>query len=138
MKTLDEIANEYQSDSLDGRDLKRLAQFIPEQMLGKFGIKLNAEFVGKHEAIPFTRDNVLAQLERDVAFGFEKALNHRGISAGLMHDVVCMWNWVLQEGLEDFTDYAMYGLPTFKATAVKYGFKNPIGEDSGSEEYYNE
>ena len=26
----------------------------------------------------------------------------------------------------------------FKATALKYGFENPIGEDTGSEEIYNE
>ena len=32
----------------------------------------------------------------------------------------------------------MYGLPIFKATAVKYGFENPIGEDTGSEKKYNE
>jgi hypothetical protein len=30
-------------------------------------------------------------------------------------------------------DYQMYGLPLFKATALKYGWDNPIGEDSGSE-----
>ena len=138
MKTLEEISAEYKSDSFDGRDLNRLAQFIPEGMLEKFGLTLNDGFAGKHIAIPFTRENVLKQLEKDVAFGFEKALNQRGISAGLMHDVVLMWNWVLQEGLENFDDYAMYGLPVFKATAVKYGFENPIGDDSGSESKYNE
>ena len=35
-------------------------------------------------------------------------------------------------------EYAMYGLPLFKATAVKYGWDNPIGEDTGTEEYYAE
>ena len=32
----------------------------------------------------------------------------------------------------------MYGLPLFKATAVKYGWENPIGYDNGEEEFYNE
>jgi len=41
------------------------------------------------------------------------------------------------KGLENFDDYAMYGLLIFKATAVKYGFENPIGEDTGSEEIYD-
>lgn len=36
------------------------------------------------------------------------------------------------------TNYAMYGLPLFKATAVKYGWENPIGDDNGDEEFYNE
>ena len=51
-----------------------------------------------------------------------------------------MWNWILEEGLEDWDDdnYAMYGLPLFKATAVKYGFENPIGDDNGDESYYDE
>ena len=31
----------------------------------------------------------------------------------------------------------MYGLPLFKATAEKYGFDNPIGDDTGRENYYD-
>ena len=34
-------------------------------------------------------------------------------------------------------DYRFYRLPLFKATAVKYGWNNPIGEDSGREKKYN-
>jgi hypothetical protein len=82
---------------------------------------------------------VLAQLKKDVAFGFEKALNQRGISAGLMSEVVKMWNWILEEGLENYDEdngYAQYGLPLFKATAVKYGFDNPIGDNNGDEDEY--
>lgn len=30
-------------------------------------------------------------------------------------------------------DYRFYRLPLFRATAVKYGWNNPIGEDSGRE-----
>lgn len=45
----------------------------------------------------------------------------------------------LEEGLEDWDedDYGFYGLPLFKATAVKYGWDNPIGEDSGRERKYD-
>jgi hypothetical protein len=136
MKTLEEIRTR-ESQCIDGRDFSRLAQFIEEDQLKDFGLELNPEYVGKHEALPFTRENVLAQLEKDVAFGFVKALNQRGISAGLMHEVVRMWNWVLEEGLEDFDDYTYYGLPLFKATAVKYGFNNPIGDDDGDELSYS-
>lgn len=38
---------------------------------------------------------------------------------------------------DDDNDYAFYGLPLFKATAVKYGWDNPIGEDSGRERKYD-
>ena len=140
MKTLQQIKNQYKSETIDGRDLHRLAQFIPEKELKDFGIELKDEAVGTWEHIPFTRENILKQLKEDVAFGFEKALDCRGISSSLMFEVVKMWNWILEEGLENWPDdnYAMYGLPLFKATALKYGFPNPIGDDLGSEEKYNE
>ena len=142
MKTLEYIAENYKSNTIDGRDFHRLAQFIPFDMLPKFGIEPNDEWNDKEKwdanIKPFTRENILKQLESDVEFGFEKALNKRGISSGLMYEVVKMWNWILEEGLEDFDNYPMYGLPLFKATAVKYGFDNPIGDDTGSEEEYNE
>ena len=140
MKTLDQIEKEYESKTIDGRDLGRLMVFIPENRLKSFGIELKDEYVGKHEAKEFTRENILSQLKKDVYFGFEKALNKRGLSAGMMFEVVSMWNWILEEGLEDFGEdnYAQYGLPLFKATAVKYGFENPIGDDEGSEEKYSD
>lgn len=136
MKTLQQVKEMYKSDTIDGRDLHRLAQFIPETELIDFGMELKEEYIGKHKHIDFTKENVLIQLEKDVAFGFEKALNQRGISAGLMASVVQMWNWILEEGLEDFNEYPMYGLPIFKATALKYGFNNPIGDDVGNENKY--
>lgn len=138
MKTLAQVKEQYKSNTIDGRDLYRLMQFIPESELKDFGMELKPEYVGTHKHIDFTRENVLIQLEKDVEFGFEKALNQRGISAGMMAEVVMMWNWVLEEGLEDFDDYPMYGLPIFKATAVKYGFDNPIGDDTGCESIYGE
>lgn len=140
MKTLQQVKEQYKSNTLDGRDISRLAQFIPEAELGDFGLSLKEEYVGKHEHIPFTKENILVQLKDDVAFGFEKALNKRGISSGMMFEVVHMWNWILEEGLEDHNEdagYAQYGLPLFKATAVKYGFENPIGDDEGDEYKYS-
>ena len=136
MKTLDEIKNGYKSETIDGRDLNRLCEFLSEEDMKLFGIDLKDEYKGKHAPIDFTKENILKQLKKDVEFGFEKALGQRGISSSLMYEVVEMWNWVLEEGLEDFDDYAQYGLPLFKATAVKYGFDNPIGDDSGNEDKY--
>ncbi len=136
MKTLKYIKENYKSEVLDGRDISRLIQFVPENELKGFGIELKEEFIGKHKPIPFTKENVLEQLKKDVAFGFDKALDNRGISSDLMSQVVRMWNWILEEGLEDFDEYPMYGLPIFKATALKYGFDNPIGDDKGSENKY--
>lgn len=138
MKTLDQIIETYKSNTLDGRDLHRLMDFVPEDRLKEIGVEIKSEYVGKHQHKELTKENVLIQLKEDVDFGFEKALNKRGISAGLMYEVVGMWNWILEEGLEEFDSYAMYGLPLFKATALKYGFDNPIGEDTGAESKYND
>jgi len=141
MKTLEEviewkIKQRREFECIDGGDLNRLVGFIPEARLQELGIELKPEYVGKHVAIPYTRENILNQLEKDVAFGFKKALDRRGIASSLMFEVVMMWNKILEEGLETFDEenYAEYGLPLFKATAVKYGFPNPIGNDKGDEE----
>ena len=140
MKTLQQVKELYTSQTLDGRDLNRLAQFIPESELKDFGLELKEEYIGTHKHIEFTKENILLQLQKDVAFGFEKALNRRGLSSEAMFDVVKMWNWILEDGLEDWSDdnYAMYGLPLFKATALQYGFDNPIGDDNGDEDCYDD
>jgi hypothetical protein len=128
---------------LDGRDLERLTPFMNQEQLKAHGYEFNEGFKPEDwKPKEFTRENILEVLKRDVAFGFEKALNKRGISSSLMFIVVKMWNWILEEGLENydynsFQGYHFYGLPLFKATAVKYGFENQIGDDSGREHKYH-
>lgn len=132
------ILTDYKSQTLDGRDILRLTQFLTEEQMSIVGWEpINK---GECKPVPFTKENILVQLEKDISFGFEKALNQRGISAELMYETVKMWNWILEEGLQDWDDdnYPMYGLPLFKATALKYGFDNLIGEDAGTEEKYCE
>lgn len=140
MKTLEQIKEQYKRKTLDGSYLYRLAKFIPENELKDFGLEINKESKASHVHIIMTRENILIELECDVEYGFEKALNKRGISALMMYEVIKMWNWILEDGLENFNDdnYAQYGLPLFKATAVKYGFKNPIGNDDGDECKYSD
>lgn len=138
MKTIEQILAQHVSKTLDGRDFSRLGAFLSVDQLILAGLQVAEGQT--HTPKEFNRDNVLAQLKNDVAFGFEKALNKRGISAGMMFSVVQMWNWVLEEGLEGYDEdsgYAQYGLPLFKATAVKYGFSNPIGDDAGDEYSYS-
>ena len=143
MKTLEQLIKDYKDSTLDGRQSYRFAQFLTFDKLTKFGLEPEdgvTEEEWNKNIKPFTRENVLAQLEEDVAFGFEKALNKRGISSWMMFECVKFWNNILEEGLENWSDsnYAMYGLPLFKATAVKYGWDNPIGSDTGNENKYGE
>jgi len=123
-----------ETDCIDGRDYVRLGVFFPESDLPALGLKLNEGATWEPKEL--TRENVLAQLADDVAFGFEKALNKRGISSSLMHSTVKMWMWVLEDDLQHMDDYAQYGLPLFKQVAVKYGFDNPIGDHNGDEPEY--
>lgn len=130
MKTLNYVLDNYKSQTIDGRDIHRLMKFIPENKLNNFKIELKDEYKGTHKHIQLTKRNILRQLKKDVAFGFEKALGQCGISSSLMFQVVKMWNWILEDGLENWSDndYEMYGLPLFKATALKYNFNIPIGD----------
>lgn len=132
---IDAVKNGKGSQAIDGRDFSRLVEFFPATDLPVFGFTLNE---GKPwTPKEWTEENIRAQLKLDVDFGFEKALGQRSISAGLMYEVVKMWMWVLDDPLQDHDSYAMYGLPLFKAVAVKYGFENPIGDDEGSEGKYD-
>lgn len=122
MKTLNEILDNYKDYAvvLDDRFGSRLAKFLTEEQLEKIGFKYDGD-EPYPEPKEWTRENILVQLKEDVEFGFEKALDKRGISASLMFAVVLGCNRVLEEGLEDYPEdnYAMYGLPLFKATAIK-------------------
>lgn len=139
MKTIEQILT-FKGSALDGRDIYRLANYLPVEHWAQFGLTVKE---GVDPATikpkPLIREEVLENLKGDVAFGFEKALNKRGLSAGMMYGVVKMWLWVLDDELADFEDddYAEYGLPLLKAVAVKYGFPNEIGDDNGDEYKYS-
>lgn len=140
MKTKEQVLSAIKDESLkseciDGRDFSRLADFFDVSDWPALGFSLKD---GAETPTPtaWTHENIIKQLQSDVAFGFEKALNRRGISSSFMYETVKMWMWVLEDELKDFDDYPMYGLPLFKAVAIKYGFDNPIGDDIGSEHKY--
>lgn len=137
---LEAVKGGRKSDSLDGRDYGRLVDFFPVEDYETFGFKLkDVADPSKVEVKEWTRENVLAQLASDVSFGFEKALNKRGLSASAMHSVVSMWMWVLEDDLQGRGEdlYAQYGLPYLKAVALKYELPNEIGDDAGDEHKYS-
>jgi hypothetical protein len=135
MLQLDYILNNWDKFETPFEDRlgHRLCQFLTIEQAKSIGWEIQ-----EPNWIPqkFTKKNIISQLRMDVAFGFKKALNKRGISASMMYEVVRGWLTILEDPLKDFDNYPMYGLPLFKAVATKYGFDNPIGEDDGSEDKY--
>lgn len=130
-QVLSAIKNGRGSDCIDGRDYSRLAAFLDSEHFSFLGLELKEG--GTHAPINWTEENILEQLKGDLDFAFEKALDKRGLSAGLMHSVVKMWLWILEDDLQYHSKYAHYGLPLFKAVAEKYGFQNRIGSAVGDE-----
>lgn len=132
-----EVSKSENQTTIDSRMLARMTQFMTVEQVEQVGFVFNdIEAREKHVPAAFTQEAVMAQLKADVAFGFEKALNQRGISSSLMYEVVSGWLQVLEIRDQFTTDYAQYGLPLFKQVAVHFGFDNPIGNDVGDESHY--
>ena len=143
MLTKDQVIeqiSEGKTFTLDARDYARLCKFMSiseiETMEQYVSYRLNL----KEDYLPekWTEDNILFQLQDDLSFAFEKALDKRGISASIMNDVVKMWLWILEDDLQYDEEYEYYGLPLLKKVALKYNFDNPIGDNEGNEEEYRE
>lgn len=79
----------------------------------------------------------MRQLKDDVAFGIEKALNHRGISSELMAMVCLAWLDILEDKDIDRNLYGWYGSELFKAIDKKYGF-GLVDENTFSGDFYEE
>lgn len=136
MKSLENVIDNFKITTLDGRDAYRLADFVPDESLEKIGLTVTAGV--KRDIKEWTESNIKEQLEKDLSFAFEKALNKRGISANLMYHVVTMWVEILEDThLLQEDDYAQYGLPRMKAIAEYYGFENPIGDMTGRESIFS-
>ena len=125
MKTIEQILNnydEYKTD-LEDRFGRRLCKFLTVEQMGQIGYAYRSEEdANAHIPIPFTEENVLKQLKEDVEFGWMKACAERGLSSGMMHEVVEAWCKVLENGLADSLPYYPYGKPLFIAVDEKYGF----------------
>jgi len=153
MKTLEEVLENNVQYILSRNDIIRLATYVPYDKLHLLGIKLKPDVSIKEfeekwnkKVKPFTRENIIKELKYSVAYGFEVALEPKEIleyikklNVEMALHAVMLWNWILEEGLENWpgSNCTYHGLPLFKATALKYNFDNPIGDDSGKEEKYN-
>lgn len=139
MKTLEYVKNhidEFERDDyLDKRFTRRFLDFIEESEWEKFGFRRTDDYEKQHKPKAWTEENILSQLKSDVAFGIEKALDHRGISSELMAMVCLAWLDVLEDEDIDRNLYGWYGSKLFKAIDKKYGF-DLINEDTFDDYFY--
>ena len=109
-----------QDKFLDQRWTKRILDFLPCEEWEKYGFRATEDFdPSTYTPKKWNEENLMDQLKEDVEFAIEKATNHRGISAGLMNDVLISWCIVLENGLEN-TEYGWYGDKLIKALNEKY------------------
>lgn len=116
-----EHIGEFEEDNfIDRRFTKRFIGFLPTSEWGNFGFR----YTGEEELVPkeWTEENVLAQLKEDVEFGYEKAVNERGISSELMAMVVNAWCKILQNGLNLDGNDGWYHMKQFTTVAKHYGW----------------
>jgi hypothetical protein len=98
-----------------------LGEFDPEQWLPEH----------RHECPALTEENVKACLVRYMnAYGFDKAINHRGISSSRTVSKLTEWLWLLGDDemvavCRDDRRYPQYGVPILKEVARKYGIPIP-------------
>lgn len=82
------------------------------------------------EIVPSDRSSIIVEMSDYAGFAWEKAIGHRGLSAGRSIDKMKAWLWMLEdEELLDFIEveinYKNYGAPILKAICEKYGFPVP-------------
>ena len=97
MKTIEEILANYKDYEtfLGDRFGRRFSDFLTEEQAAGIGWHA-AEGHEWPEPKEWTEENVLAQLKKDVEFGWSKACDERGISSELMYDVCKAWSSPLQ------------------------------------------
>ena len=144
MKTIEQIREAITSNAIepnfpDGRNVSRLIRFFPTSEWPALGYETTPETDHEKYPMPLTEEYVREKLASDLEFGFEKALDKRGLSAPAQYACCKAWLWILEDDLANWDDdnYAEYGLPFFKAIALKFGLPNPIGDDAGDEHKYS-
>ena len=78
------------------------------------------------EVEEWTKETIMTNMLNDLEFSFEKALGQRSISAGMMHNVMRMWMWILDD--EDLLNechsrYNDYGLSYLNLIKERYAVK---------------
>ena len=142
MKTFEEFLELIKSGVIHQSTIDKYKVFLTDCQLTELGFPVKAPVEGEpqREYKEYTRENVIAELGKIIGIGFDFAYAHRGVSSAWTYQIVCIYNQILDEGMDKKlakdSMFGYYGLPLLKETAIKYGFNNPIGDDEGREDKY--
>ncbi len=130
MRTIDEIMGRIKRLEMDdffGFERGVLAEYLPNDRLADAGFTARDEGRAPRE---LTEANVIADIREYLPFAFDKAINHRGLSAGRSVNKMSAWVWLLgNEELTNFiqnnANYRNYGVPILKRVAAAFGIELP-------------
>lgn len=108
---------------LDNRDLNRLLLYLTYgEAVDIFGSEVTAGWRGWQEVRPWDEQTIVEHINSSLEFAFEKALGQRSISSLLMHSVMRMWMWIVQdeELVKGDPNYNDYGLAYLYRVRDKY------------------
>ncbi len=144
MKSLENLLEQVKDGKIHKEIMKYFVMFVPTSVCEEINYCVQAyDENGEDVRVvkPWTEANVIEQMKEMTRIGFEFGLTHRGTSAAWMRQALCIYIYLIED--PDLTKklardqmFVVYGLPLYKAIAVKYGFPNPIGDDEGNEEHY--
>ena len=134
MRTTDEIAAWYAAKSEDdllGFTAEAVMEYLSFEQLKPF-LKKDSS-LEEWEPTPLTEESLLERMREYMGIAWEKALGHRGISAGRSVEKMRAWLWILGDDelvafADDDENYAQYGVPILKRICERYGFSVPAGE----------
>lgn len=139
MRTQDEIVDRMRALAASGQDLFGFAQ---EAMLSALDFEhakpwLKDGVTAEQWSPDTSAAGVLRELAEYMAFAWEKALGHRGLSADRSVTKLTQWLWVLGSHDELVSSveagrvpYAQYGAPVLKAISDAVGLPTPDSADA--------
>lgn len=132
LRTEEEIlqrARQTAKESCFGFGISDLCVYLPWSLAREF---YNPKAEVEWEQRELTREAVIEQMLEYLDFAFDKALDHRGLSASRSIEHMRSWLWLLGDNeLLEFADrsssYPNYGVPILKRIAIKYDKTMPKG-----------
>lgn len=137
LKTQDELVAYYRERApkeLFGEAFSDIGAFLTADNLQPLCRK-DAD-LSDHNPKECTREGVLMLMSSYIGFAWDKAMGHRGLSAGRSLRHFETWLWLLGDDetlafLRDDNNYPQYGCPVLKRIGEKYSFPIPDGVGVG-------